>query len=216
MNKKVIIIGSGGHAKVIIDIIQGMKKYEIIGVASSDKIKRIISGVPILGNDSILIDLYKSGVKHAFIAIGDCKLRDIIFNYVNKIGFDLVNAISPSANISPTVKIGFGVAIMPGVSINVDSIIEDNVIINTNASIDHDNVIKKSVHIAPGCNLAGNVTVGEGTFLGIGCKVIPKIFIGKWSTIGAGSVVIKDVPSNTVVFGVPAKVIKNNNSKSHE
>lgn len=208
--KKIIIIGAGGHAKVIIDIFKSTKKYEIIGVTSSNKIKRTISGIPILGDDSILIDLYKKGINNAFIAIGDCKSRDRIFDYTNKIGFSIVNAISPSANISPTVKVGKGVAIMPGVSINVDSIIEDNTIINTNASIDHDNVIKKSSHIAPGCNLAGNVTVGKGAFLGIGCKVTPKIFIGKWSIIGAGSVVIQNVPPNTTVFGIPAKVIKIN------
>lgn len=207
MNKKIVIIGAGGHAKVLIDIFKSMKIYKIIGATSSDKIKRTIYGIPILGDDSILLDLYKKGVNNAFIAIGDCKLRNRIFDHTNKIGFNIVNAISPHTNISPTVKIGKGVAIMPGVSINVDSIIEDNVIINTNASIDHDNVIKKSAHIGPGCNLAGNVTVGEGTFLGIGCKVIPKIFIGKWSIIGAGSVIIKDVPSNTKVFGVPAKII---------
>ncbi len=211
MNKKIVIIGAGGHAKVIIDIFKSMKKYEIIGVTSSDKIKRIISGIPILGNDLVLKDLYKKGVKNAFVAIGDCKLRDKIFDYANKIGFNIVNAISPFTNISSTVKIGLGVAIMPGASINVDSVIEDNVIINTNASIDHDNIIEKSVHIAPGCNLAGNVTVEEGSFLGIGSKVIPKISIGKWSIIGAGSVIIKNVPSNTTVFGVPAKVVKFNN-----
>jgi len=210
MNDKIVIIGAGGHAKVIIDIFESMKKYEIFGATSSDKSKKTILGIPILGDDSILADLFKQGVKNAFVAIGDCKLRNKIFNNVSKIGFNLVNAISPSTNISSTVKIGSGVAIMPGVSINVDSVIEDNVIINTNASIDHDNIIKKSAHIAPGCNLAGNVTVGEGAFLGIGCKVIPKIIIKKWSIIGAGSVIIKNIPANTTALGVPAKVIKIN------
>ena len=211
MNKKIVIIGSGGHAKVIIDIFNSTKKYKIIGVTSPDKIKKTISGIPVLGDDSILLDLFNKGVRCAFIAIGDCKLRNKIFENAKKIGFKIVNAISPSSNISRSVKIGSGVAIMPGVSINVDSIIEDNVIINTNTSIDHDNIIKKSVHVAPGCSLAGNVTIGEGTFLGIGCKIIPKIFVGKWSIIGAGTVVIKDIPSNVTVFGVPGKVIKNNN-----
>jgi len=210
MNNKLIIIGAGGHAKVIIDIFKSMKKYEIVGVTSSDTSKKAISGIPILGDDSILNDLFKQGVKNAFVAIGDCKLRNKIFDNACKIGFNLVNAISPATNISSTVKIGSGVAIMPGVSINVDSVIEDNVIINTNASIDHDNIIKKSVHIAPGCNLAGNVTVEEGAFLGIGCKVIPKIIIKKWAIIGAGSVIIKNIPANITALGVPAKVIKIN------
>lgn len=208
MSNKIVIVGTGGHAKVIIDIFRSMKKYKIIGATTADKTKKNISGIPVLGDDSNLRTLFKQGVKHAFIAIGDCKLRNKVFDYVNNIGFKMVNAISPDANISPTVKIGFGVAIMPGSSINVDSTIEDNVIINTNASIDHDNLIEKSAHIAPGCSLAGNVTVKEGAFLGIGCKIIPKISIGKWSIIGAGSVIIKNIPSNTTAFGVPAKVIK--------
>lgn len=207
MINDVVIIGGGGHAKVIIDIFKTQNKYRVIGFTSSEG-SNPVKIVPMVGDDSILPELFKKGIRKAFIAIGDCKLRDIIFNKVKALDFEIVSAISPYSNISTSVKIGDGVAIMPGVTINVDSVIEDNAIINTNASIDHDNYIRKSAHIGPGSNLAGNVTVGCGTFIGVGTKVIPKMEIGDWSIVGAGSVVINKIPSYTTSVGVPCKVIK--------
>ncbi len=209
MSKDIVIIGGGGHAKVIYDIIVHEAKYKVIGFTSSNK-NNALETIPLLGSDSTLEALFKNGVKNAFIAIGDCQLRNKIFDNVQEMGFNMINAISPHSHISKTVTLGKGVAIMPGVSINTDSIIEDNVIINTNASVDHDNIVKKSSHIGPGSNLAGNVTVGKGAFLGIGTKVIPGTEIGDWCTIGAGSVVIRKIPSYTTALGVPCRVVKVN------
>lgn len=215
MNKNVVIVGGSGHAKVIIDIINSLGKYNISGFTSmDDREKTLVGDVPYLGDDSVLPQIFKNGVSNAVIAIGDCKVRDLVFNKTQKLGFRIIPVISPYTHISPTVKIGDGVVIMPGAIINVDTRIGDNTIINTGATLDHDNYIGKSVHIAPGSNLAGNVTVGDGTFLGIGCRVIPGIKIGEWSTVGAGSVVIKNIPSYTTSVGIPAEVIKVNNKKN--
>lgn len=211
MDDQLIIVGGGGHAKVIIDIFNETKKYKVIGYTSKVKPEAVlVETVPYLGHDDILKDYLKKGVKNVFVAIGDCKIRDRVFNELSASGFTVVNALSIFAKISPSVKIGNGVAVMPGAVVNIDTVINDNVIINTGATIDHDNLIGKSVHIAPGTNLAGNVKIDEGSFLGVGTNVIPGINIGEWTIVGAGSVVLEDIPSYTTSVGVPSRVIKIN------
>lgn len=205
--EKVIIVGSAGHAKVIIDIINSAGKYQVVGYTSPEQ-RRPILGVPFMGQDSRLPVLYDSGISKIFLALGDNKKRLTLAKTVKAIGFELINVISPSAYISPSVKLGSGIAVMPGAVINPDSVIGDLTIINTGATVDHDCLIKPACHIAPGCNLAGNVKLGEGVFLGIGCKVIPKIQIGSWTVVGAGAVVIRDLPANCLAVGVPAKIVK--------
>ncbi|MEW6418727.1 MAG: acetyltransferase [Nitrospirota bacterium] len=208
MPKKIIIIGSGGHAKVIIDILKSSDNYKIIGCTDASLKQKDIMGLPVLGDDSILPQLYKNGLRHAFVAIGDNKIRSEISDCVKKMGFELINAISPHSYISKSVKLGSGIAIVQGAVINPETVIGNNAIINTGSTIDHDCIIEESCHIAPGCNIAGNVRIGKGTFLGIGCKVIPKITIGEWTTVGAGAVVVNDLPGYSLAVGVPAKIVK--------
>lgn len=208
MKKKVVVVGSGGHAKVIIDILNNSKIYTPVGLTSMDPNIKTIMGLPVLGDDSFLPQLYAEGIKYGFVAIGDNKRREDISNYIKGLGLKLINAISHHSCISSSANLGEGVAVMPGAIINAESIIQNNVIINTGATIDHDCVIGLSSHIAPGCNIAGNVHIGRGVFLGIGCKVIPKMTIGDWTTVGAGSVVITNLPGHSIAFGVPAKIIK--------
>lgn len=206
---KVIIIGSGGHSKVIKDIFESSSNYEIIRCTLEDINCEKITGISEKEHGSNLQRLYDEGIRDVFVAIGDNKLRAKIGDYVQEMGFKLVNAISNFTCISPTAKFGKGVAIMPGAVINADVVIEDNVIINTGVTIDHDCLIGESSHIAPGCNLSGKVQVGHGVFLGTGCRVIDKISIGEWTIVGAGAAVVKDLPGYCTAVGVPAKVIKN-------
>ncbi|MFB9758261.1 acetyltransferase [Ectobacillus funiculus] len=211
MKPKVVIIGAGGHAKVIIDILKSCGEYEIVGCTSAFGNDKDIDGVSILGDDKILPILFNKGVKHAFIAIGDNKVRKNISENMKILGYQLINVISSFSYIASSAKLGEGIAVMPGAVINAYSRIHDNAIINTGATIDHDNEIESHAHIAPGCNLAGNVKVEEGAFLGVGCRVIPEKIIGKWSIVGAGSVVIRDVENYTKVVGVPARKINYKN-----
>jgi UDP-perosamine 4-acetyltransferase len=164
--------------------------------------------VPVLKGDENLIRLREAGYSRLFLAIGSNRLRERLATFAMELGYQLVNAISPQAIISPTVKLGSGIAVMAGAVINAEATIADLAIINTGATVDHDCRIGKAVHIAPQCGLAGNVTVGDLSFLGIGSKVIPDIEIGKQVTIGAGGVVVSPVGSWATAVGVPARVIK--------
>lgn len=205
--KKLVIIGSGGHAKVVIDIIRENGDYQIEGCVSKDRIESF-QGVPILGTDKCLAELINDGIKNAFIAIGDNRKRLEISKKIRAIGFSLINVISKKAIVSKSVRFGSGIIVHLGAVVNVGTIIEDLAIINTSASIGHDCSIGKASHIAPGTRVTGNVKIGNGALLGVGTVVIPNIKIGNWTVIGAGSVVIKDIPSFSVAVGNPAKVIK--------
>lgn len=205
---KVVIIGSGGHAKVIVDILRNSKNYSPVGFTDPNPQGKTIMGLPVLGDDSFLPELLKKGLRHAFVAIGDNRRRVELSDSVRSIGFELINAISPYAYISPTATLGVGIAIMPGAIIHPDTVIQDYVIINTGATVDHDCFIEIGCHIAGGCTIAGNVKVGLGSLLSVGCKVIPKVNIGEWTIVGAGAVVVNDLPGYSMAIGVPAKIVK--------
>jgi UDP-perosamine 4-acetyltransferase len=210
LKQKVVIIGAGGHAKVIIDMLRHDPELEIVG-CTDYRARGRVSDVQILGDDSILAELYLSGIHHAFVAIGDNLLRQQLAKTAAQIGFHFVNAISPLAYVAESVQLGIGLAVMAGSVIQIDAQIGDHTIINTNASVDHDCKIGSYCHIAPGSTLSGKVVVGKGAFIGTGTKVIDEIHIGEWSVMGAGAVVIEGIPARCLAVGVPARVIRNVN-----
>lgn len=203
--KTIIIIGAGGHAKVIIDVIRQTNEYEIAGlIGTTNEVGQSILGVPVIGTNQTLPILYNQGITNAVIAIGNNHKRMALASDLHSWGFTLVNVISPHACVSPFAHLADGIVISPGAVINADARIMENVIINTNASVDHDCLISAYSHICPGCSLAGGVKIGDGTLIGTGTSVIPGISIGVWSIIGAGSVVIRNLPDHIIAYGVPA------------
>jgi UDP-perosamine 4-acetyltransferase len=204
--EQLVVLGGGGHAKVIIEILQDAGKFIIAGcIASGSEVSSVLD-LPVLGGDSQLPRIYASGVRNAFVAVGDNRVRRSLTQKVIAVGFKLVNAVSPHAVLSRRVELCAGVAIMAGAVVNSCSRIGNGCIVNTGATVDHDCKIGDWAHIAPGTNLAGCVTIGEGAFLGIGSRVIPKISIGDWATVGAGAVVIRDLPAAVTAVGVPARI----------
>jgi UDP-perosamine 4-acetyltransferase len=199
----VIVLGDSGHAKVCIELLRSMGRRVDFCVGVSG-VKECL-GVPVLHGDEHLGALRGKGHAEAFVAVGANGPRRRLADMTRTLGYTLVNAISPRAIISPTARLGYGVAIMAGAIVNADAVIGDLAIINTGACVDHDCLIGVAVHIAPLCGLAGNVSVGDGSFLGIGCKVIPEIEIGQDVVLGAGAVVVRNIPNGAKAFGVPAR-----------
>jgi len=209
--KKIVLIGGGGHCKVVISILKKLDNFEITGIVDNYKAKDLISGIKIIGTDDDLRDIYKSGIHDALITVGSTKdntKRYRLFNMAKEIGYKFPLIISPEAIVDKSVKIDKGSVVMLGSIINIDSSIGKNCIINTGAIIEHDCNIGNHCHIAPGVHISGAVNIGELSFLGIGATIIQGIKIGKNVTIGAGSVVIKDIPDNVIAVGNPAKIIK--------
>ena len=204
----VIILGAGGHAKVIIDLLRAGGRYMIVGLLDADPSPRTVLGVPVIDADSALPRIRREGVAHAFVAVGENGARATLAQNVISSGFELINAVSPAAVLAPSTRIGSGVAIMPGAVINADSTVSDLAIVNTGASIDHDGNIGYCAHVGPGCAIAGNVSIGRLAFLGVGVSVIPGISVGERAIIGGGACVVRDIPPGVLARGVPARVVK--------
>lgn len=209
--EKIVLVGAGGHCKVIIDIIKSTGEYEIVGITDKEASVDTILGIPIIGNDDILQDLYCEGVNNAFICIGalnNISVRDSIFDKLKDIGFKIPKLIHSKAIVSPYATINDGTCVMAGTIINPGVNIDENCIINTGSVIEHDCYIGKNTHISPGSLLAGGCKVGYNCHIGIGATVIQERKIGNNVVIGAGAVVVRDIEDNVTAVGVPAKTIK--------
>lgn len=206
MHDGIVILGAGGHAKVVIELLRDAGEQVAVCVGGADSPDHCLD-VRVVKGDAYLKELRGDGYSRAFVAIGSNRIREEVAGQVKQLGFSLVNAVSPHASISPSAKLGSGIAIMAGAVVNAEAVIGDLTIINTGATVDHDCIIGQAVHLAPQCALAGSVVIEDGAFLGIGCKVIPGMRIGVNAVAGAGSVVIEDIPAATTVVGVPAKII---------
>lgn len=210
--KKVILIGGGGHCKMVISQLRKLAEFEIVGIVDDYKpVENIVMGIKVVGEDEDLENFYKKGIRHALITVGSVKdniKRWKLFNMAEKIGYEFPVIISPTATVDGSVKIDEGTVVMPGCIVNVDSIIGENCIINTGTIIEHDCKVGNHCHIAPGVHLSGEAEIGDSSFVGIGSTIIQGIKIGKNATVGAGSVVVNDIPDNGVVMGNPARIIK--------
>jgi len=203
MQTSYCLYGAGGHAKVIIEILEKSKK-EIHCLYVDENYDSEIFEYKISGKS----DIFEVRSLNWLIAIGNNSVRKkITESHFLSYG----TAIDPSTNISKRARILEGTVIMPGVSVNSSTTIGKHIILNTNSSIDHDCQVSDFVHISPNATLCGGVFIGEGTHVGAGAVVIPGVRIGKWCTIGAGSVIIKDVPDFSTVVGNPGRIIKNEN-----
>lgn len=195
--KKIVLIGGGGHSRVVLDAIRKMKGYDVFGIIDS-RLKKgsSVMDAKVLGSDGMLAGLFTDGIKHAFItvgSIGNCNARKKIYENLNRIGFDLPVIVHPKAVVACDVKIKEGTFVAAGAVINPGVKIGRNVIINTSSSVDHDCVIGDFAHIGPGVTLSGGVKIGDETHVGTGANVIQYVSIGNKCLVGAGSTIREDV-----------------------
>ncbi len=209
---KVIGLGAGGHAKVIVEALKLGKKYQVVGLLDADaalKGRRVLS-VPVLGSDELLPKLYKQGIRHVFVGLGSVLSTEPhkkLFEKAKAHRFKVLTAIHPYSYVSPSAVIGEGSVVFAHAVIQTQAVIGKNVIVNSGAIIEHDCVIEDHAHVSVGAMLGGAVHVGSGAHIGLGACVLQGIKIGKNSVVGAGSVVLKNVPANKIVAGVPAETL---------
>ncbi len=207
---QVVILGAGGHGKVVLDIIREAGRYDPVGFVDADT--RLtgtkVGGLPVLGPLNVLPKLRQQKVAHAIVAIGDNRTRLRYGNAVEAEGFELINAVHPTAFVSPTARLGRNVVICPNASVITEASVADGCIVNTGAIVEHECEIGEAVHIAPGACIAGRARVGAFAFVGIGAQIIQCLSIGEGAAVGAGAVVLEDVPDGATVVGVPARVVK--------
>ncbi len=193
---RLIIIGAGGHGKVIAD--NALKNgYTDISFVD-DHTQGECMGFPIIGKSSE-IQALNDGRTDFVMGIGNNVIRKMV---VEKYNVNWVTLIHPSAQIAVNVSVGVGTVIMAGAVVNTCSTIGEHCIINTGAIVEHDNVIGDYVHISPGVKLSGTVVVGQRTWIGTGTSVKNNIEICEDVIVGVGSVVVKDIKNKGTYFGV--------------
>ncbi len=191
MKPNLVLIGAGGHASSVIDILNVSEDYNIIGLVDSNfkKIKSL-QGCPVLGGDEILPEL-KEKADYAIITVGhvgDISIRKHLFDLAQSLHFKLPVIISPYAYVSKTASIGFGTVIHHGAIVNANAKIGNNCIINSRALIEHDACIEDNCHISTGAIVNGGVIVKEGVFLGSNATTKQGVVIPENIFVKAGSV----------------------------
>jgi sugar O-acyltransferase (sialic acid O-acetyltransferase NeuD family) len=208
---RILIIGAGGHAQVVADIIRSTTQVPggpaVVGFLDERKSLqgRIILGAPVIGPVSLLPSLSGDA---AIVAIGNNRVREGLTYRVQAAGVRLASAIHPSAVVASDVVIGAGSMLCAGAIVNTGTTVGCGVILNTGCTVDHHSTIGDFVHIAPGVHMGGEVTVAEGAMVGIGAVVLPRVKIGAWAVVGAGAVVTRDVPEGVTVVGNPAAILQ--------
>lgn len=212
-----IIVGNGGHGRVIADLVEAARMYRVIAMA-----------------DDLCTDIAcKDGIFHihpgkvrelvesdrntkVMIAIGSNEARSAM---VQRLGLSLesyATLVHPAATISGHAYVGPGSVVMAGAIVNHSACIGAHAIVNSGAVVEHDTEVGWFAHLSPNSTVAGNASIGDGAHIGIGAAVIPSIRIGAWCIVGAGAAVVRDLPEGATAVGVPAKVIKQRDCRLYE
>lgn len=216
MERKILLIGGGGHCHSVLDILVSGGEYDKIGVIAKDEanyqeLQNDVLTAPFLtGIDDELPKLLSEGWLDAYVtlgSVGNTAGRRKIFDNLLNIGFNIPAIIDKNALVSEASITGRGTLIGKNVVINAGSRIGQCAIINTGAIIEHGCEIGEFAHVSPGAILCGDVTVGRDSHIGAGSTVIQGITIGKSALIGAGSVVVKNIPDGVKAYGNPCKVV---------
>jgi UDP-perosamine 4-acetyltransferase len=207
MTQRLLIVGAGGHAKVVIETTRAAGFVPVAAVdphAQGD-----VLGVPVRGADADIARLWAAGeFDAAAVAVGDNALRQRLAAMIRRIGCPTPTIIHPRATVSPTAEIGDGVVIMAHAAVNASARIGRDGIVNTAAVVEHDCRLGEAVHAAPRSVMGGSCSFGSLTLFGIGAVARPGVKVGSRVVIGAGATVVRDIPDGWVAAGTPAKRIR--------
>jgi len=203
---RLALIGASGHGKVVADLAITLGWREVVFYDDAWPAVLHNSRWAVQGTTETFLNS-SQGFDGVFVSIGDNAARKSIYEQLSAVLTPKISLISPKAAVSQFATIGQGVAIMPGAVVNADAKIGNGVIVNSSAVVEHDCVIGAWSHISPGSQLAGNVVLNDSVWVGLGSSVREGVRIAENTIVGAGSVVLKDVPANVIVVGVPAQYV---------
>ena len=207
-----MIFGTGGAGRdaeqIVRDINAQRTTYNLLGYLDDDTQLHgsVIHGLPVLGN----LDWIgaHSQVRIA-VSVGNTVNRRRLVNRLQQLGHTrFVTLVHPLAWVGKWVDVGEGSTLYPGCLLTTDIRIGRFVLLNVATTLGHDTVAEDFVTLAPAANVSGNVHLGAGCDLGTNCSINQRLRIGEWSIVGAGAAVVKDVPPNVTVVGVPARVMR--------
>lgn len=206
MKEKLLIVGIGGHGKVVSDIAIKMNKWNRMACLDNLYHENKVDapfGLEVLGKSEDVFSYVEDW--DVFVAYGDNSRRESLQQELLALGASIPTLIHPDSIVGRNVEIGVGTVVMGGVVINCYTDIGRGCIINTGATVDHDSVIEDYSHISPGANMGGNVKIGKSTWVGIGSTVIHGVSVTANCMIGAGGVVVKDICEAGTYVGVPVR-----------
>jgi UDP-perosamine 4-acetyltransferase len=209
MNTQYLIIGSGGHARVLLDTLRCLGlPVAACSDNNPDRVGQTVGGVPIIAETGLAsgFPTQTTMLVNSVGGVKDMTPRRKVFEHFKSLGYRFATLVHPTAFVAADVLLEEGVQVMAGAMVITGARIGANSIINTRASVDHDCVIGAHCHLAPGTTLSGTVTVGDDCLLGTGASVIQGIRIGERCIIGAGAAVVRDIPAGVTATGVPARI----------
>jgi sugar O-acyltransferase (sialic acid O-acetyltransferase NeuD family) len=209
--QEIVVVGGGGHAKVVLSILKKRKGFNILGytdLRDNDRLR----GVPFLGSDRELSSLAAGHAGlNAIIGVGQVglgRLRQELWERLYSIGLTFPHIVSPDATVNEEVVVAEGAVVMDGAVINPGSRIGRGAIVNTNSTVEHDVTLDEWVHVAPGATISGGVRIGRFSMIGVGATVIEGVQIAANTIIGAGATVVRDLAEPGVYVGCPARRIR--------
>lgn len=207
MSEKLVVIGSGGHARSVIDSALDCGRYDVIGVLSSDESDWVpYRGVECIGADFDAFGVYAQGCHVAALGIGfmggSTQLRENLCKKYASIGYSFPPIIDPSAVVSTGSTIGEGAFIGKRAVLNAKSHVGSFSIINSTSLVEHDCSVGAFTHVAVGAVLCGGVHVGRGVLVGANATVIQGLEIHDCAIVGAASLVLRDVPAGAQALGI--------------
>ena len=218
--QKVVIIGTGGFGREVLDVLETInqveEQYDILGFVTEPgyhKPGEQINDKPVLGYYDWL-EQHKDQVR-AICGVGATATRRRLIQQAEHLGVRFFSAVHPRAITTRWITLGTGSIITAGCILTNNIAIGSHVHLNLDATVGHDVVIEDFVTVSPGVHISGNVRLEQGSFIGTGANLIESKTVGAWSVVGAGSVVVNDIPANSTAVGIPAKVIKSRNPGWH-
>ena len=210
----ILVVGAGTTAKITIETIQALQKYNIIGIVDGNAHKYDdVLGIPVIGYDDqdTLAAIYQAGITiacNSVLSFYNLKIREAVYNKLKKIGFSLPAIVHPRAYVEKSARLGNGVFIHANAYIGADCIIGDNSFINTSAVISHDCQMGDTVFCAPNSVIAGIVSIGERCVIGMCATILSSVKLGKEVFVTNGTNVIADAPDGSHLHGIGNTPIK--------
>lgn len=219
MTPSCVILGGGGHARVLVDCLLTEDRVRVHGILDRTRNTGALLGVPYLGDDELLTEMAEAGVEYFVVGLGvnvkgDNGPRRRLYESALDRGLKPWTVRHPSAVCSSFAEIGPGCQLLPGCIVNAGACLGVHVVVNTGAVVEHDCRLEDQAFVASGAVLASTVWIGRGAFVGAGAVLRQTVRIGAEAVVGAGAVVVRDVPAGAVVSGVPARAMTRASNKA--